>query len=33
MGVTVAGGRITHMYILADPDRLEHLGMAAALTG
>ena len=33
MGVTVADGRITHMYILADPDRLEHLGMGAALDG
>ncbi|MFI2644035.1 sigma-70 family RNA polymerase sigma factor [Streptomyces sp. NPDC018610] len=29
MGVTVADGRITHMYILADPDRLDRLGPAA----
>ncbi|MET7377992.1 RNA polymerase sigma factor SigJ [Streptomyces sp. NPDC005526] len=31
MGVTVADGRITRMYVLADPERLEHLGLAAAL--
>ncbi|MGV9993759.1 RNA polymerase sigma factor SigJ [Streptomyces sp. NPDC003374] len=30
MGVTVADGRITRMYILADPERLERLGVAAA---
>ncbi|MBC2868405.1 RNA polymerase sigma factor SigJ [Streptomyces mexicanus] len=29
MGVTVADGRITHLYILADPDRLAHLDLAA----
>jgi RNA polymerase sigma-70 factor (ECF subfamily) len=29
MGVTVADGRITHMYILADPDRLAHLDLTA----
>ncbi|MGW4869837.1 RNA polymerase sigma factor SigJ [Streptomyces chartreusis] len=28
MGVTVADGRITHMYILADPERLAGLGLA-----
>ncbi|MFL4952321.1 RNA polymerase sigma factor SigJ [Streptomyces sp. MMS24-I31] len=31
MGVTVADGRITHMYILADPERLEHLDLAGVL--
>ncbi|WP_445525573.1 RNA polymerase sigma factor SigJ [Streptomyces cyslabdanicus] len=30
MGVVVADGRITHMYILADPERLGHLDLAAA---
>ncbi|MFF8594768.1 RNA polymerase sigma factor SigJ [Streptomyces sp. NPDC015220] len=29
MAVTVADGRITHMYILSDPDRLERLDLAA----
>ncbi|MFJ8196579.1 sigma-70 family RNA polymerase sigma factor [Streptomyces sp. NPDC096152] len=33
MGVTVADGRITHMYVLADPERLEHLDLAGALEG
>ena len=32
MGVTIAGGRITGMYILADPERLERLG-APGLAG
>jgi RNA polymerase sigma-70 factor (ECF subfamily) len=32
MGVTIADGRITGMYILADPERLEHLE-APGLTG
>ncbi|MFB7112107.1 RNA polymerase sigma factor SigJ [Streptomyces sp. NPDC056291] len=31
MGVVVADGRITHLYILADPERLGHLDLAAAL--
>ncbi|PZH20779.1 RNA polymerase subunit sigma-70 [Streptomyces sp. NTH33] len=29
MGVTITDDRITHMYILADPDRLERLDLAA----
>ncbi|WP_167414030.1 RNA polymerase sigma factor SigJ [Streptomyces carpinensis] len=29
--VTIADGRVTHMYILADPDRLERLDLAAAM--
>jgi RNA polymerase sigma-70 factor (ECF subfamily) len=29
MGVIVAGGRITHMYILADPERLARLDLSA----
>ncbi|MFI9600237.1 RNA polymerase sigma factor SigJ [Streptomyces sp. NPDC052043] len=33
MGVVVADGRITHMYILADPERLGHLDLAAAREG
>ncbi|MGW5127894.1 RNA polymerase sigma factor SigJ [Streptomyces sp. NPDC004069] len=33
MGVVVADGRITHMYILADPERLGHLDLAAARKG
>ncbi|MFB7455372.1 RNA polymerase sigma factor SigJ [Streptomyces sp. NPDC056188] len=31
MGVVVADGRITHLYILADPERLGHLDLGAAL--
>ncbi|MFF8941916.1 sigma-70 family RNA polymerase sigma factor [Streptomyces sp. NPDC014864] len=31
MGVTVADGRITRMYVLADPERLELLDLAGAL--
>ncbi|MGW0080249.1 sigma-70 family RNA polymerase sigma factor [Streptomyces sp. NPDC003393] len=31
MGVTVADGRITHMYILADTERLERLDLPAVL--
>ncbi|MFJ5152015.1 RNA polymerase sigma factor SigJ [Streptomyces sp. NPDC088353] len=30
MGVVVSGDRITHIYILADPERLGHLDLAAA---
>ncbi|MFI1290016.1 sigma-70 family RNA polymerase sigma factor [Streptomyces sp. NPDC020792] len=30
MGVVVSGGRITHIYILADSERLGHLDLAAA---
>ncbi|MFF4759419.1 RNA polymerase sigma factor SigJ [Streptomyces sp. NPDC001292] len=33
MGVVVADGRITHLYILADPERLGHLDLAAAREG
>ncbi|GAA3037741.1 hypothetical protein GCM10010448_20160 [Streptomyces glomeratus] len=29
MGITVVGGRITGIYILSDPERLERLGLAA----
>lgn len=33
MGVTVADGRITHLYILSDPGRVAHLGLRAAMAG
>ncbi|MGW4350131.1 RNA polymerase sigma factor SigJ [Streptomyces sp. NPDC004690] len=33
MGVTVADGRITHLYILSDPDRLRHVDLAAGEAG
>ncbi|MFD4611054.1 RNA polymerase sigma factor SigJ [Streptomyces sp. NPDC058451] len=33
MGVVVADGRITHLYILADPVRLGHLDLTAAWAG
>ncbi|PJM92625.1 RNA polymerase sigma factor SigJ [Streptomyces sp. CB01373] len=33
MGVVVADGRITHLYILADPERLGHLDLTAAWAG
>ncbi|MFF9126862.1 RNA polymerase sigma factor SigJ [Streptomyces sp. NPDC014889] len=33
MGVVVADGRITHLYILADPERLGHLDMTAVREG
>ncbi|MEU6371402.1 RNA polymerase sigma factor SigJ [Streptomyces sp. NPDC046931] len=29
MGITVVGGRVTGIYILSDPERLERLGLAA----